>query len=328
MKRVKMIVAIAVTFFAATNASAQTANDVIVKYNEAATLIKAKNYAAAIPLLETTVELGLAVGNEEALNIVQQAQNYLPTCYCNAGLALCNERKFTEAIQYLNKAANLSELYGDTSTGQRVASLLGKTYYIMGVDAFNANDFTKAIEMFALGYEANPTNTQLGLALAESYANSGDLDNGMRVYSEIAALETRHSRFAEAAKEAKSKMAEYMTIEASKMAKSGNIDEAYALIDRILAVDAENATALFLRLQWASNAKQYANVIKWGEQAAIAQTNPELKSTAYFLLGMAYQNSEKFDEAITQYGKVTDGQYVSTAKTQIAEIRKVQANKR
>ncbi len=243
-------------------------------------------------------------------------------------LGFCQQGKFDEAIPYLNAAAELSELYGDTKTARNTASLLGKVYYTMGVTAFNAEDFTNAIEVFAKGYAANPTDTLISMALAESYSKSGDLENGMKIYAEIAALGERHSRYASIATKAKSRMAEYLLEVASHLAKSNLLDEAYEVIDGILEdIDETNPMAHLLRLQWANNAKQYAKVIEWGEKAAEAQSDEALKSTAYYLLGAAYQNSERMDEAIAQYSKVTAGQYAATAKTQIAEIRKAQAAK-
>jgi tetratricopeptide (TPR) repeat protein len=228
-------------------------------------------------------------------------------------------------MPYLSRAAELAELYGDSKIMRDAATLTGQAYYAMGVNAFNAEDYPKAIEVFSQGYVANPTNTELGMALAESYAKSGDLENGMKVYGEIAALESRHSRYAEVAAEAKTRMAEYLMESASLLAQDGKIEEAYVVIDEILAFDATNAIALMMRLQLAYNAKQYANVIQWGEATAEAQSDAVMKSNAYFLFGAAYQNSEKLDDAIVQYNKVTDGQYVSSAKTQITEIRKAQA---
>ena len=46
----------AAAIFAATGLSAQTVSEVNTKFNEAAALIQAKDFGAAIPVLEQTIE--------------------------------------------------------------------------------------------------------------------------------------------------------------------------------------------------------------------------------------------------------------------------------
>ena len=320
MKKLKFVLA-AACLLAVPTLSAQTVNDVNVKYNEAAALISEKNYEAAIPMLEEVVEMGLDAG-ADASATVQQAQKLIPQCYFQYGLSLCRSNRFEDALPVLEKAVAFAELYQDSKVLANSRKLMSQTYTAMGGDAFNNGDWAKAIAIFSKGYEANPTDTDLALYLAESYSASGDYENGIKVYTDIVALENRHSRYAEPAAKAREKIVYYQTIRASEAAQAGNSTDVYAIVEEILAVDPANPQAHMLRLQTAANNQDWARIIEWGSDAADAQTDNAARSDAYFMLGAAYQNSDNKDAAIASYKKVTAGNNVAAANTQIGLLSK------
>ena len=320
MKKLKFVLA-AACLLAVPTLSAQTVNDVNVKYNEAAALISEKNYEAAIPILEEVVDMGLDAG-ADASATVQQAQKLIPQCYFQYGLSLCRSNRFEDALPVLEKAVSFAELYQDSKVLANSRKLMSQTYTAMGGDAFNSGDWAKAIAIFSKGYEANPTDTDLALYLAESYSASGDYENGLKVYADIVALESRHSRYAEPAAKAREKIVYYQTIRASEAAQAGNSTDVYAIVEEILAVDPANPQAHMLRLQTAANNQEWARIIEWGSDAAEAQTDDAARSDAYFMLGAAYQNSDNKDAAIASYKKVSSGNNVAAANTQIGLLNK------
>ena len=320
MKKIKFLLA-AAAIFAATGLSAQTVSEVNTKFNEAAALIQAKNFGAAIPVLEQTIEMGLNAG-ADASATVQQAQKLLPTCYFQYGLSLCKESRFDEALTVLDSAMQYAELFQDVKVLGNSRKLISQTYTVMGADAFNNQQWDKAIEIFSKGYEANPTDTDLALFLAESYAASGDYENGMKIYKDIVELESRHSRYKEPADAAREKMAYYQMLRAAEADEAGNADEVYEILGEVLAIDPTNPAASLMRIQVATNNQDWAHVIEWGEAAAAAQTDPADMSDIYFMLGAAYQNSENKDAAVATYRKVTEGSHVADAKAQIEILTK------
>lgn len=321
MKRIKILLA-ALVMFAAADLSAQTVNDVNAKYNEAVTLIQNKQYQQAIPVLESVVNMGLDAGAEAAATVTQ-AQKLIPTCYFQYALSLARENKFEEALPVLDKAAMYAELYQDAKTLGNARKLMSQTYTALGAVPFNAKEWDKAIAIFSKGYEANPTDAELGLFLAESYAESGDFDNAMKVYNEIAALENRNARYAEVSAKAKDKISYYQLHRASEAAQKGNVQEAYGFIAEILASNPTNPEANMLRVQLATNAQDWAKVVEWGNAAADAQTDAGLKSTVNFLVGAANQNSGNKDAAIASYRKVVAGPSAADAKKQIEVLSAV-----
>lgn len=321
MNKTKFKIALLSALLVSGMAVAQTPADVTAKYTEAAQLYNQKKFAEAIPVLEEAIKLGLDAG-PDALETLQNAQKLLPQLYFNNGLKNASMKNFTEAAANLAKAGELGELYGNTSIKNNAATMLGKVYMADGGTAFNNKDYAKAIEVFSKGFAQLPNNTEIGLLLAKSYAESGDMAKASETYKSIIALENTHSKYAEAAAEAKDELATYLLIGATTAAQANNLDEVVTATDAILEFDPTNAAANLLRLQTANNAKNYDAVIGFGEAAAEAQKTDDDKSTAYFFLGAAYQNKDDKAKAIEMYQKVTSGDYATEAKNQIAALSK------
>lgn len=321
MNKRKLSVALLGAMLACGVAVAQTPQEAVAEYAKAAELYNAKKYDEAIPALESAVKIGLDAG-EEAQETVKNAQNLLPTAYFQSGLAAAQAQNFDKAAEALGKADELAELYGNATVRNNVGTMLTRVYMANGGKAFNSKDYAKAIEVFSQGFGKYPTNTEIGLLLASSYAESGDLAKAFETYKNIIALESTHSKYVEPAKKAKDQMATYMLLKASEAAQANNLPEVIAITDQVLEIDPTNAATHLMRLQSAMTAKNYDAIIGFGEGAATAQVSDEEKSEAYFLIGAAYQNKENAAKAIEMYRKVTAGERVNEAKAQISALSK------
>lgn len=302
-------------------ALAQTPADVNNKFNEAASLLNAKKSIEAIPVLEAVISEGLEAG-PDVLETVQKAQKLLPTCYLQKGAKSAQGGDFDQALIDFGKAEELAELYGVTNVKNQASGMLVKVYMVDGGKAFNEENYAKAIEVFSKAYEKYPNNTEMAMLLAKSYSKSGDKAKAGEIYKNIIALESKHSKYAEAAAEARKEFATDLLVDASQAAEANNLEEVVKITDEILAVDSTNNIANMLRLQTAINVKDYDAAIGFGEAVADAQTTDEEKSNAYFYLGAAYQNKENAAKAIELYKKVTAGGNVDMAKEQIAALSK------
>lgn len=320
----KNITKISIALFCAmmtTNVFAQTAADVTAKYNEGGQMMSQKDYSGAITAFESVVEMGVVVGGD-ALSTVQEAQKYIPTCYYSNAMQAASKKDFDTALENFSKAAELGELYGNIDIMSKAKNMMSRVYMAQGGDAFNAEDWVKSIEVFGKGYAANPNDTQLGLLLAKSYAENGQMEEATEVYTGIMALEARNSRFAAPAAQAKSELSTYLLIQAQDAATANDLDGVVALTGSILEFDAENSAATMMRVQTATNLKNFDAVIEYGDQAIETQADEETKSNAYFLVGAAYQNKENAAKAIEMYKMVTAGPNVDTAKAQITALSK------
>lgn len=316
MKIKSLLIAVA-ALVVSVNAFAQdAANDVKKKYNEAVALVKAKNFAEALPLLEQAADEALTA---DVIEVFEGAQKLIPTCYFRVGLSLVNTD--TEAaLANLNKADELGLLYNDAKTSRQAKAAISKVYKVMGANAFNNKQYAEAAEVFAKGYAVNPQDTDLALNLAMSYCESQNWENGVKVYTDIIALESRHSKFVEPAAKAKEALSNYLLVKAQGENEAGDKEAAYATLETLVNADQTNGANQMFRLQMAGQNQDWDKIIEWAELAAAFQVTPEEVSDVYYLLGAAYDSKNLNAEAIAAYKQVVAGDKVETANARAKEL--------
>ena len=324
MNKIKLFATLAVALFASATLSAQDVASVTAKYNEAVQKVQAKDYNAAITILDETINMGL--DTEGAEETVDLAQKLLPACYFQSGLALVKGGKLDESLERFNKAAQMGELYGDTKNMRNANTMIARVYTMKGADAFNNKDYATAASIFANGYAANPNDTKLALNLAMSYCEMGDLTKGGEVYKQIMAL--THSKYDADKAKAKESFTNYLLIAASNNAAESKFDEALVYTGEIIAMDSLSAVANKLMVQLYNSKQDYAKVGELGGVAAALQATPEEQSDLYYMQGAALSNTDKLTEAIEAYKKVTAGNNVANAAEQIKALQAVIASKK
>ena len=306
-------------------ASAQS--EVIAKFNEGAKAVQSKNYASAITLFETVIDKGMDSEDNTVLNCVATAKKYLPICYQGVGLAAASQKNYTKAIDYLTKAANTAELYGNTSAKQKAMMVIAKVYQVQGGEAFNAKDYATAASVFEKGYAANPRNAEMALNLATSYCELGKYDEGMAIYDKICKMPA--DKYAAAIAKAQANKTLYTNNKVASMQQAGDFDGVIAMADKLVAT--APALAAKIRIEAYNGKKDYAKVISLGESAAAAQSDEESKSSIYFLVGAAHnakynasgnKDVASREKAIAALKKVTAGASVEAAKAALAELTK------
>ncbi|MCC8087669.1 MAG: tetratricopeptide repeat protein [Rikenellaceae bacterium] len=316
MKRLKLTLSFVLMSALTVGLFAQTVQNLNEKFNAAGQAMQEKKYDEAIQGFEEVITMGSAVG-EGGITYVDNAKKYLPAVYVAYGRQNAAAKNYDKAIEILERAQDIATEYGDISNKNSAGSALASVYLLLGSDAYNSKDYAKAVEVFAKGYAAAPNNTQLALFLADSYDQLGNFDEAAEIYKNIMYL--THDRHAEAVVKAKEEYSKSLLKKASAAAQENNLDLATQYADEILSFDAENGDAVLLPIQVANNAKRYPAVINRASTIDAIQ-DADKKSNAYFLLGVAYQNTENTAKAIEAYKKVTSGSYVNQAKSAIADL--------
>ena len=300
-------------------------SEVIVKFNEGATALQGKNYASAITLFETVIDKGMDSEDPKVLNCVATAKKYLPTCYQGVGLTAASKKDFAKAAEYLQKAADIAELYGNTPAKQKANMILAKVYQVQGGEAFNNKDYAAAVAVFEKGYAANPRNTEMALNYATSLCELGKYDEGMAIYDKICKMPA--DKYADAIAKAEANKTLYTNNKVASMQQAGDFDGVIAMADKLQA--ASPALAEKIRIEAYNGKKDYAQVIALGEAAAAAQANEEDKSAIYFLVGAAHnanynasgnKDVASRDKAIAALKQVTAGASVEAAKAALAGL--------
>ena len=317
---VTMVALLAVGF-----ASAQ--GEIVTKFNEGAEAVKNKDYNSAIALFETVIDKGVDSEDATVLNCVTTAKKYLPTCYQNVGLAAAGQKNYDKAIEYLTKAAEIAELYGNTTAKQKANMILAKVYQVQGGEAFNSKDFAAAATVFEKGYAANPRNTEMALNLATCYCELGKYEEGMEIFEKICQMPS--DKYADAIAKANEKKAMYTNNKVAAFQQAGDYDGVIAMADKLQATSP--ALAEKIRIEAYNGKKDYAKVIALGETAVASQTNEDDKSTIYFLVGAAYnaqfnasgnKNEALYNLAVATLKKVTSGPRLEAAKTALTALAK------
>lgn len=313
MKIKSVIVALA-ALLVSTASFAQ--DDLALLWNKAAGLVNAKNYAEAVVALEEVLE---AAYNADNIEMAEKAQKLIPTCYFRVGLSKVNNDP-NAALEDLKKADEMAVLYNNAKVSRDAKSMISRVYKALGAKSFNSKDYAAAAEIFAKGYEANPQDTELALHLAMSYCEFKDFENGVRVYTDIIALENRHSKFAEPAAKAKQELSNYLLVKAQEEFAANNKEAAYATLETLITADPMNATNQTYRLQKAAELQDWDNVLVWGDLAAAVMTTPEQQSEIYYLIAVAHDSKNNNQVAVDNYRLVVAGDKAEPAKARAAEL--------
>jgi tetratricopeptide (TPR) repeat protein len=192
------------------------------------------------------------------------------------------------------------------------------SYLKLGEAPFNAGNFAEAAEIYARAHEAIPANADIANRLAEAYGKMQEYEKAYAIFDELIAAE------GPTADAAKSRLGFYMMLNANEL-KDSKPSEAVDILSRAIAVDG-NPQAYMLLLQVANGSKNYDKIIEVGESAAEAQSDAAVKSTAYSLLGMAYQQKGDKAKAIEALRKVTSGPNAPAAKATITALQAEMGN--
>lgn len=315
MKRLFLTV---VALMGATTLFAQS--EVVVVFQQGLEKAKAGQYESAVEDFLTVVDLSYDLVSEEPndTKAIAQAKKFIVTCYNKLGNASAMNKDFESAIGHFTNAANYAELYEDIAAHNKNKTLIGQVYEAQGAEAFNAGDYTTAIEVFSKGYEADPRNTGMALNLAESYFRSNMYQDGMRICAGIMALNSEKN--AEAQVTAQEKMDMYTNNEVAKLQQANNYDGIIALAEQL----DDQAMAQKVIMQAYYGKKNFSKMIEISNEAIEAQTTDEGRSDIYYLLGVAYNELGQFDNAIAAMNNVTAGNNVANAQ---AVIETLSANK-
>ena len=303
-----------VALMGATTLFAQT--DVVATFQQGVANAKTANYTEAIAQFQDVIDAGWDIDEPDAnqQRAIAVSKKFIVTCYNKMGVAAINAKEYEAAVANFTEAANLAELYEDVAAMNKNRTLIGQVYEVQGADAFNANDYATAIAVFSKGFEADPRNTSMALNLAESYFKSDMYQEGMKVCTKIASLNP--DKYAEAIAEAQSKMDMYINNEVAKLQMANDYDGIIAMAEQLDDV----AMAAKITMQAYYGKKDFNKMIELSTAALEAQTTDEGRSDIYYLLGVAYNEKEQFDQAVAAMKNVVAGNNVANAQAVIAAL--------
>jgi len=318
MKR-RIVTLLAVLFMAVT-VSAQSVEAVGQKYNEGIELVKAKNYAQAIPALKEAISLGEKAG-DAAASMVESAKSALISSYLKQGITLYKKKDFEKALKVLEEGKKVAEQYGDSKSAKKFGSVIPQVLYGYGNYFLKQKKYDEAVAQFDKAIEKKPTCVKAFFGKEAVYKEKGDYAK-MKEYADKAVeLGKTNSKAAKIAAKAK-KMAYLALYKAGgEELTKGNASAAIKYFNDALNYGKGDAD-LYLNMALAYNsAKNFSKGVDAALKALALKENGD-KNAIYFVLAQAYEGKGDTANACKYYKLVKQGPNVDAAKYQMEQVLK------
>ena len=305
-----------VALMGATSLFAQS--DIVALFSQGLGNAKTGNFTEAIAQFQEVIDASWDIEEPDAnqQKAIAGSKKFIVTCYNKLGIAAFNAKNYDEAIENFTMAADTAEMFDNVVDMNKNRTYVGQMYQAKGADAFNSEDYATAIAVFSKGYEADPRNTDMALNLAESYFKSDMYQEGMKICTKISQLNAE--KFGEAIVAAQAKMDMYTNNQVAKLQMANDYDGIIAMAEQL----DDAAMAAKITMQAYYGKKDFNKMIELATAALEAQVTDEGRSDINYLLGVAYNEKEMFDQAIAAMKNVTAGNNVANAQAVIAALHK------
>ena len=303
-----------VALMGATSLFAQS--DIVALFSQGLGNAKAGNFTEAIAQFQEVIDASWDIEEPDAnqQKAITGSKKFIVTCYNKLGVAAFNAKNYDEAIENFTMAADTAEMFDNVVDMNKNRTYVGQMYQAKGADAFNSEDYATAIAVFSKGYEADPRNTDMALNLAESYFKSDMYQEGMKICTKISQLNAE--KFGEAIAAAQAKMDMYTNNQVAKLQMANDYDGIIAMAEQL----DDAAMAAKITMQAYYGKKDFNKMIELATAALEAQVTDEGRSDINYLLGVAYNEKEMFDQAIAAMKNVTAGNNVANAQAVIEAL--------
>ena len=303
-----------VALMGATSLFAQS--DIVALFSQGLGNAKAGNFTEAIAQFQEVIDASWDIEEPDAnqQKAITGSKKFIVTCYNKLGVAAFNAKNYDEAIENFTMAADAAEMFDNVVDMNKNRTYVGQMYQAKGADAFNSEDYATAIAVFSKGYEADPRNTDMALNLAESYFKSDMYQEGMKICTKISQLNAE--KFGEAIAAAQAKMDMYTNNQVAKLQMANDYDGIIAMAEQL----DDAAMAAKITMQAYYGKKDFNKMIELATAALEAQVTDEGRSDINYLLGVAYNEKEMFDQAIAAMKNVTAGNNVANAQAVIEAL--------
>jgi tetratricopeptide (TPR) repeat protein len=310
----KKLIMTVVALMGATSLFAQS--DIVALFSQGLGNAKAGNFTEAIAQFQEVIDASWDIEEPDAnqQKAITGSKKFIVTCYNKLGVAAFNAKNYDEAIENFTMAADAAEMFDNVVDMNKNRTYVGQMYQAKGADAFNSEDYATAIAVFSKGYEADPRNTDMALNLAESYFKSDMYQEGMKICTKISQLNAE--KFGEAIAAAQAKMDMYTNNQVAKLQMANDYDGIIAMAEQL----DDAAMAAKITMQAYYGKKDFNKMIELATAALEAQVTDEGRSDINYLLGVAYNEKEMFDQAIAAMKNVTAGNNVANAQAVIEAL--------
>lgn len=302
-------------------AMAQTKEEAVAAYNEAAGLLKAEKKVEALKAFQNCVEISEKLG-AEGTETLQMAGGQIPKLQYDLAMTALKTKKFEEAIKGFEETIAAAKKFDDAQIASVAEGRIPLTYYYKGNELRKQKQVEAAVAAYDKTLEMDPTYIKAALAKALAYRSAGDEDGMFAAIDQTLSIgskgkDQRSLMTAE-------KLATTTTYNnAVKALQAKNYAEVIKQLEKTIAYGNENATIYF------QMGLSYNNMNQWDKAIEALNKGVELenggnedKARLFYEMGTAYAGKGDNAKACDAFKNAMYGDYAANAKYQVEQVLK------
>ncbi len=297
---------------------------IITKFNDGANKVNTGDYTSAIAEFEEVLVMADGVG-ASANDLKAKAQEQIPILNYQLATGYMKQRKYEEAIPYLEKTIQMADAYSNNAaTKEKAIKFLSTLLVGVGTQKYKDQDLDNALKYFqsALNYSPDDAKAYLGMGLI--YADKMDEE---KMISNL----KKSIDLAKAAGDEK-------TVELAQQKLGlfyiniGNVDLAdvntedpdysYAIADfeKAISFDPQASDAYYMLSMIYNQTQNFDKGLEYGLKALKNETVDVKIAAINYELGIAYFNTAEYAQACESFKKALVGPVAEKAQARKEKV--------
>ena len=312
-----------VSLFAQTPATSPL-DPIITRFNIGAGLVNSGDFKGAIAEFEVVITMADEVGSS-ANDLKTKAQNQLPILHYQVATSLLKQKKYEEAVTYLEKTVQLAENSGNNqSTKEKAFKLLPTILFQVGFQKYKEKNNTEALKYYqsAINYDPNNDNAYLGIGII--YADTNDEQKMVTNLQKAIEIGTAMNDI-KTIETAQRKLSGYYVnignIDLSEV-ESENPDYSFAIknFEKAISYDPKASDAYYALASIYNKTLEFDKAIINGNKALENETQEIKLALINYELGTAYTNTAEYEKACEALKKAMVGDLTERAQLKIEKV--------
>lgn len=304
--------------------SAQTLTDVINEFNEGVAKINSQEYETSLEHFNQVLTMAEVVG-DSAADLKMKAEEQIPLAYYRQATLFLKRRQFDNAIPFLEKTIESSELYGNNEESrQKATRYLMQSYMMEGQRTYKNKDYDESLAYFDKALQMNPDLFQAHQGKGLVYLEQDKTDQMLEQFN-LAKMGAEASGDTKVVNEINTAVDAYYNkfiMEEMENVDPEELDYTYVeeACQKALEANPGNPRALYHMALIKNKEIEYDAAIEYAEKALESETEPVWLSAINFELGSAYQNTAEYEKACETLQKVVEEPFLSRAERKMESI--------
>jgi tetratricopeptide (TPR) repeat protein len=314
----RVIVIVTGLILAASSLFAQTLTDVINEFNAGVESLNGQSYETALTQFNNCLALCDVVGVESD-DMKKQAQEQVVGTHYRQATTLIKRKQYDKALPFLENTVNYSEEYAaQEDLAAKAVKYLPPLYLREGNVLLKQSKYDEAISTFDKILSMNPSTYKAHQGKGLVYKELGEIDSMLEEFSlakEKAETKDDHE-FIATINAAINDYYRSLIEEEFEMIDPEEPDYTFLIdiCDQGIAANDQNSYAYWQAAFAKNKDNEYDAAIEYAEKAVKYETEPNILSALYYELGIAYQNTVRYDKACEAYNKVTEEPFFTKAE--------------